>query len=1149
MSEPWNVSFYGQEDDFNPNRILTATWQRDPDDGIGKWTYDGGKTWIEGANTSFTIPENRTLTAGQTYYWAVETFSENELHPELEFGELTTEIPPALNGDDTFHSVSLLTHGFQFPGTVSGVPERYYDLADGIANLDSDTDGLILRYEPATGYWVPVNEQGQVLFSPSGNNYLAELREFIAPENPAPGQINYLESQTPVVLLADWSHDSSIPDSGFSEAAADSLFASLVQLDQLLMDENSDTTQGPILSSPLHLIGFSRGTVVNSEIVQRLGTYFPEAGGKPGTGQGDLQMTTLDPHDFDQPGLSLLGINSFTDFREPKVQVWDHVTFADNYYQTVPNLLANSLTPAGRDIPNLPATESGKTATGLEFPRQGWRSESPNPNAPLLGEPDLSVFLGTNKNEPDYNRSRAGFTRETDPFYGLGGTHTRVPSWYAGTVDLESVNFPNNEQSDEHGIYRQRSDGRYEQFFDSSFSYGEGVTNKPRVTPWYRPDHKQAGFNDSAEDAPSEGIGTGWFYSVLGGGKDLRTQTGVDKVPVDFDNTYDAQMRGDFAVPTLFNGNFDAVFNPKGTFRKSVSQAIPGWSFHGGGSAIMTKQLVDLKGVSTLTEHLKNVGNDPTSKEYQTDYALQLRPGDSITHNRFVVPDEGVLRFDLHVPNAASNPRLPTSSIRTFIRASDSTNWQPLTPTFTYKAQNPAERGENAVGYYDFVNGQYIDPYTRQIDYGQEGFETFHIEIPDELRGKSAQLRFDLGSSSSPVYLDNVFFKSQHLMLGNPSFAKPSENTHRENYLIEKPQYSLSYNDAIKGPNWVSWQLNQSWLGGLNRIDIEPRTPPEGYNDLFPPGFDDNFPDYPDGVRPVDGTFSPVSRNSFPWSLDDELPENWVKTQGVDYLMNNQITPRRLDRGHMVPVSYRTRSFKDGFSTYLTTNMLPQLSFVNRTAGPWFRLERETRLAVEGNSDLEFNIIAGGVGYDPTRQGPRGDDIRYPAGHPFENHPNPVPGVVQNFVATQQNEETGEWEYVQDSNDRIVINLRGSNEWIANPKQIGVPDYTWKVFVPLHPGQGAADITQNTPVTAVIFPNADPRGFPTVTIEDTEFYRIPLPNGTELTIDSNSVGDWTQYAISVRELEDITGYDFFSEVPRDIQNIIEPRTNRELFLA
>ena len=175
LSQPWNRSFYGQEDDFNPNRILTATWQRDPDDGIGKWIYDGVPTGIEGINRRFTLPKNRTLTAGQTYYWAVEVFSDNQPHPEIEFGQFTTEIPPALNGDNTFRSVSMITHGFQFPGTASGVPERYYDMANRIADLDFDSDGLILRYEPDTGYWVPVNEQGQVLLEPEGNNYLAQV--------------------------------------------------------------------------------------------------------------------------------------------------------------------------------------------------------------------------------------------------------------------------------------------------------------------------------------------------------------------------------------------------------------------------------------------------------------------------------------------------------------------------------------------------------------------------------------------------------------------------------------------------------------------------------------------------------------------------------------------------------------------------------------------------------------------------------------------------------------------------------------------------------------------------------------------------------------------------------------------------------------
>ncbi len=70
-----------------------------------------------------------------------------------------------------------------------------------------------------------------------------------------------------------------------------------------------------------------------------------------------------------------------------------------------------------------------------------------------------------------------------------------------------------------------------------------------------------------------KGIGTGWFYSVLGGGltKDpntgaitnLRPTNNVEHVPLSFDNTAERRMRGDFAIPTLFGGNFDAVFNPQ----------------------------------------------------------------------------------------------------------------------------------------------------------------------------------------------------------------------------------------------------------------------------------------------------------------------------------------------------------------------------------------------------------------------------------------------------------------------------------------------------------------------------------------------------------------------------------------------------------
>jgi len=106
--------------------------------------------------------------------------------------------------------------------------------------------------------------------------------------------------------------------------------------------------QGDLFNSQLHFMGFSRGTVVNSEIVQRLGTFFPQAGGTSMANR-DLQMTTIDPHDFYQPSLNLqlpgFISTNFSDFYQPKVQVWNNVTWADNYYQTVANPNGVTATP------------------------------------------------------------------------------------------------------------------------------------------------------------------------------------------------------------------------------------------------------------------------------------------------------------------------------------------------------------------------------------------------------------------------------------------------------------------------------------------------------------------------------------------------------------------------------------------------------------------------------------------------------------------------------------------------------------------------------------------------------------------------------------------------------------------------------------
>ncbi len=53
-----------------------------------------------------------------------------------------------------------------------------------------------------------------------------------------------------------------------------------------------------------------------------------------------------------------------------------------------------------------------------------------------------------------------------------------------------------------------------------------------------------------------------------------------------------------------------------------------------------------------------------------------------------------------------------------------------------------------------------------------------------------------------------------HLKYGNPSNANSKDTN---NYLLEKPQYALSYNCKTGIPNWVSWQLDRSWLGSVDR--------------------------------------------------------------------------------------------------------------------------------------------------------------------------------------------------------------------------------------------------------------------------------------------------------------------------------------------
>ena len=101
--------------------------------------------------------------------------------------------------------------------------------------------------------------------------------------------------------------------------------------------------------------------------------------------------------------------------------------------------------------------------------------------------------------------------------------------------------------------------------------------------------------------------------------------------------------------------------------------------------------------------------------------------------------------------------------------------------------------------------------------------------------------------------------------------------------------------------------------------------------------------------------------------IDNSLPDTWIKTQGPDYRLNQ----RNFDRGHMLPASDRSRTFKDLYATFQTTNVLAQHQGHNRQRSAWASLEEDMRDLVRNNNQ-ELYMIAGGFDYSPE----------VPRGHP-----------------------------------------------------------------------------------------------------------------------------------------------------------------------
>jgi endonuclease G len=156
--------------------------------------------------------------------------------------------------------------------------------------------------------------------------------------------------------------------------------------------------------------------------------------------------------------------------------------------------------------------------------------------------------------------------------------------------------------------------------------------------------------------------------------------------------------------------------------------------------------------------------------------------------------------------------------------------------------------------------------------------------------------------------------QSVQMLLGNPSGAT-ADPANRDNYLMLKPYFVLSYNNGKGTANWVSWRVTAADLGDAPRKQV----------------------------------FDP----------DATLPAGFKVVTHKDYSGSG------FDRGHLCPHGDRAANQEMSFSTFVMTNVIPQAPNVNQKA--WAQLESYCRDQVRRRQHLY--VIAG-----PAGRGGRGSN-------------------------------------------------------------------------------------------------------------------------------------------------------------------------------
>lgn len=216
----------------------------------------------------------------------------------------------------TITGATIITHGYQFS---DGGGDSMMPLADAIkkkiqARFDNEGNG-----ETCWLLDLDITGGSNPIAGRDGGDTVFDMVQSTAPAGNAQGLRGH------VIILFDWAAESNERSHGWTEAAGDALFALLIKLGIVNMQQGTN--------APMHFIAHSFGSAVTSECIERLAHYNVPVD----------QVTYLDPHDFSQPIRDSLPHLERVDTAQRQwtvgkpdgygASIWNNVAFADCYYQ------------------------------------------------------------------------------------------------------------------------------------------------------------------------------------------------------------------------------------------------------------------------------------------------------------------------------------------------------------------------------------------------------------------------------------------------------------------------------------------------------------------------------------------------------------------------------------------------------------------------------------------------------------------------------------------------------------------------------------------------------------------------------------------------------------------------------------------------